>query len=47
MKLLTASLFSFCLIFNSSAAWSQTTIEGGNLMFKPEDVRAVAPALEK
>jgi 4-carboxymuconolactone decarboxylase len=47
MRLFAAYLFLFCLIVNSTAAWSQTTIEGVNPMSKSEDVSAVAPALEK
>jgi 4-carboxymuconolactone decarboxylase len=47
MKLLAVSLLSFCLIVNSAASMEQRTIEGGNPMSKSEDVRAVAPALEK
>jgi 4-carboxymuconolactone decarboxylase len=47
MKLLTASLFSFCLIVGGTAAQAQTTIQGANPMSKSDDVRTVAPALEK
>ena len=47
MRTLAATLFSFCLIVGGSAAAAQTTIEGANAMSKSEDVRAVAPALEK
>jgi len=47
MRLLAATLFSFCLIAGGASAAEQTTIEGGNPMTKSEDVRAVAPALEK
>lgn len=47
MRLLAATLFSFCLIAGGPAAAEQTTIERANRMSKSEDVRAVAPALEK
>ena len=47
MRLLAASLFSFCLIVGGTAAQAQTTIQGANLMSKSDDVRTVAPALEK
>jgi 4-carboxymuconolactone decarboxylase len=47
MRLLAASLFSFCLIVTGTAIGEQTTIEGANPMSKSEDVRVVAPALEK
>jgi len=47
MRLLAASLFSFCLIVSGTAARGQTTIQGTNPMPKSEDVRTVAPALEK
>src|SRR6516165_11481864 len=46
MRTLAATLFSFCLIAGSAAA-DQTTIEGVNPMSKSEDIRVVAPALEK
>ena len=47
MKLLAASLISFCLIAGGPAAAEQTTIVGANPMLISEDVRVVAPALEK
>lgn len=46
MRLLTASLFSICLTVSGTAAGQQTTKEA-NPMSKFEDIRAVAPALEK
>jgi 4-carboxymuconolactone decarboxylase len=46
MRLLAATLFSFCLI-GGTAAGEQAPIEGANPMTKSEDVRVVAPALEK
>ena len=47
MKLLPLSLFSFCLIVNGTAIAEPTTIQGANPMSRSEDIRAVAPALEK
>lgn len=47
MKLLALSLFSFCLIVNGTAIAERTIIQGANPMPKSEDIRAVAPALEK
>jgi 4-carboxymuconolactone decarboxylase len=47
MKLLALSLFSFCLIVNGAAIAERTIIQGANPMPKSEDIRAVAPALEK
>src|SRR6516225_2113417 len=47
MKMLVATLFSFCLIASGAAAAEQTPVEGANPMSKSEDVRVVAPALEK
>ena len=47
MRLLAATVFSLCLIGSGSAQGEQTTIEGANHMSKFEDIRAVAPALEK
>lgn len=47
MRLLAASLFSFCLIIGGAAAGQQTTVEGANPMSESEDIRTVAPALEK
>ncbi|MHC2620262.1 4-carboxymuconolactone decarboxylase [Bradyrhizobium huanghuaihaiense] len=44
MKLLAVTLFSFCLLAGDVAAASD--VQGANLMLKPEDIRAVAPALE-
>jgi 4-carboxymuconolactone decarboxylase len=46
MRLLSATLFSFCLFAGGAAAAGQVSIEGANNMSKSEDVRAVAPALE-
>jgi 4-carboxymuconolactone decarboxylase len=47
MRLLAATVFSFCLIASgTTAAAEQTIIEGANPMSKSEDIRAVAPALE-
>ncbi|MGX1321833.1 4-carboxymuconolactone decarboxylase [Bradyrhizobium sp. USDA 377] len=43
MKLLAVTLFSFCLFAGDVAA---SELQGANLMSKPEDIRAVAPALE-
>jgi 4-carboxymuconolactone decarboxylase len=45
MRLLFASLFSFCLVASGAAAAEQTT-KGSNLMSTPADIRGVAPALE-
>jgi 4-carboxymuconolactone decarboxylase len=47
MRLLAATLFSFCLIVNGTAAGQQAATEGANPMSRSEDIRAVAPALEK
>ena len=47
MRLLVASVLSFCLIIGSLSAAEQTTVQGANPMSKSEDVRSVAPALEK
>src|SRR6516164_11239137 len=47
MRLLAATLFLFCLISGGTAAGEQAPIEGANPMTKSEDVRVVAPALEK
>lgn len=47
MRLLAASLFLFCLIVGGAAAAEQTVAGGANPMSKSEDIRAVAPALEK
>jgi 4-carboxymuconolactone decarboxylase len=47
MRLLAATLFSFCLIVGGTAAAAeQKTNEGANAMPKSEDIRAVSPALE-
>ncbi|WGD48745.1 carboxymuconolactone decarboxylase family protein [Bradyrhizobium sp. CB1650] len=46
MRLLAASLISFCLIAGGAAAAEQRPIEGANRMSKSDDIRAVAPALE-
>ena len=47
MRKLAATLFSFCLIAGGSVAAQQTNTEGASPMSKSEDIRAVAPALEK
>ena len=47
MRLFAASLLSFCLIVNGTANGEQTTIERRTPMSKSEDVRFVAPTLEK
>jgi 4-carboxymuconolactone decarboxylase len=47
MRLLAATLFSFCLIVGGAAAGQQATAEGANPMSKSEDLRTVAPALDK
>jgi 4-carboxymuconolactone decarboxylase len=44
--MLAAALFSFCLFAGGSAVAGQASTEGAKTMSKPEDVRAVAPALE-
>ncbi len=46
MKLLAATLFSFCLIAGGAAAAEQASTEGAKHMPKSEDIRAVAPGLE-
>ena len=46
MRLLAATLFSFCLFVGGASAAQQASTEGANPMSKPEDVHAVAPALE-
>jgi 4-carboxymuconolactone decarboxylase len=46
MRLLAASLFSFCLIVSGTAAAQQAPSEGAKPMPKSEEVRAVAPVLE-
>ena len=46
MRMLAATLFSFCLFVGGAAAAEQASDEGANAMPKPEDIRAVAPALE-
>lgn len=45
MRMLAAVLFLFCL-FAGSAVAEEASTEGAKTMLKPEDVRAVAPALE-
>src|SRR5215475_4961958 len=47
MRMLAATLFSFCLIAGGTASGEQVPIEGANPMSKSEDVRVVAPVLEK
>lgn len=44
MRTLAATLISFCLFAGAAAA--QSSNQGANTMPKPEDLRAVAPALE-
>jgi len=44
--MLRAALASFCLFAGGSAVAGQASTEGAKTMAKPEDVRAVAPALE-
>ena len=46
MKLFAATLFSFCLAA-AGAAGQQAAIGGENSMSKSDDMRAVAPALER
>ena len=46
MRLL-AALFSFCLFVGGASAAQQASTEGANPMSKPEDVHAVAPALDR
>jgi 4-carboxymuconolactone decarboxylase len=46
MRLLAASLFSFCLIVSGTAAAQHAPTEGAKPMPKSEEVRAVAPVLE-
>jgi 4-carboxymuconolactone decarboxylase len=46
MRMLAAALLSFCLFADGPAAAKDTSLEGAKAMSKPEDVRAVAPALE-
>jgi 4-carboxymuconolactone decarboxylase len=45
--MLAVTLLSFCLLACVTAVAEQTTIEGANPMTKSEDIRVVAPALEK
>src|SRR5262249_16043458 len=47
VRLLAATLFSFCLIGGGTSGGEQATIGGANPMTKSEDVRVVAPALAK
>jgi 4-carboxymuconolactone decarboxylase len=47
MKFLAPTLFSFCLMVGGTAAAEQVPTAGANYMSKSEDIRAVAPALEK
>jgi 4-carboxymuconolactone decarboxylase len=44
--MLAAAMFSFCLFAGGSAVAGQASTEGAKTMSKPEDIRAVAPALE-
>ena len=45
MRLLAASLLSFCLI-SATAAAEPALAEGEKAMSKSEDIHAIAPALE-
>jgi 4-carboxymuconolactone decarboxylase len=45
--MLAATLCSICLVFGGAAAAEQAPTEGANPMSKSEDVRTVAPALQK
>jgi 4-carboxymuconolactone decarboxylase len=47
MRLLAATLFSFCLTAGGAIAADQAPTQGANPMLKSEEIRAVAPALEK
>jgi 4-carboxymuconolactone decarboxylase len=47
MRVLAATILSLCLIASGAAQGGQTLIEGVKPMVTPEDIRAVAPALEK
>jgi 4-carboxymuconolactone decarboxylase len=46
MKMPAAAIISFCLFAGASAVAGQASTEGAKTMLTPEDVRAVAPALE-
>src|SRR5437764_12498696 len=46
MRMLAAAMFSFCLFAGGSAVAGQASTEGAKTMSRPEDIRAVAPALE-
>lgn len=46
MRLLAATLFSFCLIAGGAAAAEQAHTEGARSKSKSEDIRDVAPALK-
>src|SRR5438105_15567830 len=47
MRALAAAAFSLCLLVQAQAQTAPTTIEGAKTMPTTEDIRAVAPALEK
>ncbi|WP_407178539.1 carboxymuconolactone decarboxylase family protein [Bradyrhizobium sp. STM 3562] len=47
MRLPVATLFWFCLIVGGAAAAERAPTEGANPMSKSENIRAVAPSLEK
>ncbi|OKO75226.1 4-carboxymuconolactone decarboxylase [Bradyrhizobium sp. AS23.2] len=47
MRTLATTLFSFWLIAGGPAVAEQATVKGASPMLKSDDVRAVAPALEK
>jgi 4-carboxymuconolactone decarboxylase len=47
MRALAAAAFSLCLVGQTHAQTAATTIEGAKSMPTTEDIRAVAPALEK
>jgi 4-carboxymuconolactone decarboxylase len=46
MRMLAAVLFSFCLFAGGPGVARDASTEGAKTMSRPEDVRAVAPALE-
>jgi 4-carboxymuconolactone decarboxylase len=46
MKMTAAAIISFCFFAGASAVAGQASTEGAKTMSKPEDFRAVAPALE-
>jgi 4-carboxymuconolactone decarboxylase len=46
MRMLAAALFSFCLFADGPVAAKDASSDGAKTISKPEDIRAVAPALE-